>query len=196
MITRSTTHTTLLARLANNEDATAWGEFCACYDDLIRGFARRRGLQPTDCDDVLQDVLVKLTRSMPQFRYNPTKGKFRGYLKTVVIRCMIDTSFQKHADRAVEDIEAAAEAASMEPDVEEAWEMEWRRYHLRQAMIAVATEFNARDIAAFEAYGVDGRDVNATADSLGMTADQVYQAKSRILKRVCDLIDAQVREEG
>lgn len=196
MIAQTTTHASLLARLVGRQDEEAWRDFCARYSDLIRGFAQRRGVQGVDCDDVLQDVLVKLTRSMPSFRYDPAKGKFRSYLKTVVLRCIIDISFQKRGGQRVRDIEREIRSASQDEDAEAAWEIEWRRYHLRQAMRVVETEFNARDVAAFRAYGIDGQDVDGVAQVSSMTTDQVYKAKSRILKRLCGLVAQQIQEEG
>lgn len=42
---------------------------------LLAGFARRRGLQGADCDDLVQDVLMALVKAMPGFRYDPHKGR-------------------------------------------------------------------------------------------------------------------------
>lgn len=196
MIAQTSTHTTLLTRLSGKQDDKAWADFCDRYGDLIRGFARRQGLQSVDCDDVLQDVLVKLTRSMPAFRYDPAKGKFRSYLKTVVLRCIFDISFQNHDERSVEDIEKQVVAASRDESVESAWEVEWRRHHLKRAMQIIESEFNQRDVASFESYGINGVDVDTTARTLSMSRDQIYQAKSRILKRICELVSDQVHEEG
>jgi DNA-directed RNA polymerase specialized sigma24 family protein len=49
---------------------------------------------------------------------------------------------------------------------------------------------------AFRLYAIEGRDAGETAAALGMTVNQVYQAKSRILKRLEDVIELQVRDEG
>jgi RNA polymerase sigma factor (sigma-70 family) len=195
-LAQTTTHTTLLARLAGGKDSSAWDEFCHRYGDLIRGFAHRQGLQPSDCDDIIQDVMVKLVQAMPGFEYDPAKGRFRSYLKTIVLRSVYQRFSQKKGVHAVEDIEAAVDAAGSDRTVEEVWETEWRRYHLRQAMKSVEVEFSGKDLAAFQAYAVDGKDPQVTAGSLGVTTNQVYQAKSRILKRLGDLIADQVREEG
>lgn len=72
---RSTTHATLLARLATGGDE-AWSEFASRYGLLIRGFARRRGLSESDCDDVVQETLLALSKAMPSFKYDPAKGLF------------------------------------------------------------------------------------------------------------------------
>ena len=134
MLGQTTTHTTLLARLTDGRDPAAWREFDERYGELIRSFARRQDLQPADCDDVAQDVLFSLSKAMPGFRYDPAKGKFRSYLKTVTLRAIFKRNCQKPAEVALEHIEDATRAAALDTAIEEAWETEWRQYHLRQAM--------------------------------------------------------------
>jgi RNA polymerase sigma-70 factor (ECF subfamily) len=191
-----TTHVSLLERLAKGPsvDAGSWNDFCDRYGGLIRGYARRRGLQPSDCDDVVQDVLLSLTNALPKFQYDPAKGRFRAYLFTVVSHAVQRNWCQKQAPGSLED--GAASFISDGCDADEQWETEWRQHHLRQAMKTIAAEFNAADRSAFERYAIDGRSVHDTAESLGLTVDQVYQAKSRILRRLSAVIHDQVHDEG
>jgi len=63
-------------------------------------------------------------------------------------------------------------------------------------MLLIDTEFNERDRAAFELCAIGGRQPNSVAAELGMSIDAVYQAKSRILKRLTVIIESQVTEEG
>lgn len=196
MFAQTTTHTTLLARLGDSQDRDAWDEFCARYGELIRGFARRQGLQPADCDDCLQDVLIKLTGAMPRFQYDPSRGKFRSYLKTVALHAIYEKASRKKRPGQVVDIEHAANTAGDDPRVDEAWEVEWRRYHLQLAMKTIEMEFNRRDVTAFEAYAMRGEPVRDVAEAMSMSADQVYQAKSQILRRVSKLVAQQIEDEG
>jgi RNA polymerase sigma-70 factor (ECF subfamily) len=191
---QTTTHTTLLARLSQGSDPVAWREFCDRYGELIRSFARQQKLQPADCDDVLQDVLTALTQSMPQFQYDPKKGRFRSYLKTVVTRAISRRIRQRRGELPLDN--SGDDAVSPSPDVEQVWEAEWRQYHLRQAMRAIEAEMNPTDRAAFARYALRGEGARKTAESLGLSVDQVYQAKSRILKRLSQIIEHQVQEEG
>jgi RNA polymerase sigma-70 factor (ECF subfamily) len=191
-----TTHITLLGRLSEGRDPAAWREFIDRYGGLIRGFARREGLQPADCDDVVQEVLASLSRSMPGFRYDPARGKFRSYLKTVALHAIYRRARQNRGQIALEDVEAAGEAAADDSAAEERWEAEWRQYHLRLAMRTIEEEFHDKDRAAFEAYALQGRGASEVAAELGISVDSVYQAKSRILKRLSELVALQVREEG
>lgn len=191
-----TTHVSLLLRLADERDVGAWREFHQRYGELLRGFARRRGLQPADCDDVVQDVLLSLSKAMPGFEYDAAKGKFRSYLKTVTLRAIFRRSGQNERPRSLENIEEATRAASEDEDVEQQWELEWREHHLRNAMRVIAAEFNDQDRQAFQWYAIEGRPVPEVSQLLGMSADAVYQAKSRILKRLSLVIEQQVAGEG
>jgi len=190
------THATLLARLADCQDAPAWHEFCSRYGDLIRAFARARGLQSADCDDIVQDVLTSLSKSMRGFEYDQSKGKFRSYLKTVTLHAIFARLRQKKGEVALEEVKTAADAAAADRDVDSQWDSQWRQYHLRQAMRIIRAEFNEADYVAFEQYAVAGRTAKQAAESLNISLDQVYQAKSRILRRLSEVIAAQVDEEG
>ncbi len=196
MIGPNTTHVTLLERVAKADDDAAWTEFCERYGPLIRSFARRRHVDAAEIDDIMQDVLMILTKSMPKFEYDPAKGKFRSYLKTLVVRAVYRKTFQKKSPVLLEDIEAAAAAKEDDPETEAIWEEEWRQHHVRQAMRIIAIEYNEQDQQAFEQYAVQGIGAQEVADDLGLNVDQVYKAKSRILKRMSELIRQQVDEEG
>lgn len=193
---QTTTHATLLARLATGDDPAAWRELEDRYAELIRGFARRRGLQPSDCDDIAQEVLLALTRNMPGFEYDPARGRFRGYLKTIALRAISRKLRQKRGLAAQAAVEEAAADALDDPAAEEHWEAEWRQHHLRLAMKSVRAETGEQDMAAFDAYVGEGRDADEVARALGVSVDVVYQAKSRVLKRIRSHIALQTAEEG
>lgn len=188
----SQTHATLLLRLADGTDPGAWAEFQARYADLIRGFCLRRGLQPADIDDVLQDVLLSMSKAMPAFRYDPAKGTFRGYLKTVVSHAISRKFRQEPPAAGLSHADAPADDAAGD----EHWEVEWRRYHFRRAMSVLEHEFSARDIRAFSKYAVEGHEAARVAEEFGMGLDALYQIKSRVLKRLGQVIGSQVSEEG
>ena len=74
------TSPTLLGRVGKDPgDQVAWAAFVACYGPKIRGWCRQRGLQPADAEDVTQDVLLRLSRALKTFTYDPSRT-FRGWL--------------------------------------------------------------------------------------------------------------------
>ena len=130
-----TTRASLLARLADGDDQVAWQEFCHQYGDLIRRVAQRRGLQPADCDDVLQDVLVSLRKAMPGFEYDKGRGAFRGYLKTVTIRAVALRFRRKSATERIEPFDGETGPSAVAwPEADTVWEEEWHAYHVLRAM--------------------------------------------------------------
>lgn len=195
-VSNTTTHVSLLARVADSADQRAWAEFCERYGELIRNFAARRGLQAADRDDLMQDVLIALTKALPGFTYDPQRGKFRAYLKTIVLRAVQRRFCQSDGAIDLSRIDELTRAASADQDIDAEWEAEWRQYHLRQALERASAEFNRTDLDAFRAYAIDGESADDVARRVGISAESVYQAKSRILRRLSALIEDQVADEG
>lgn len=63
-------------------------------------------------------------------------------------------------------------------------------------MQRVRAEFRASDLLAFQLLTQGGRNAQAVALELGISVDSAYQSKSRILKRLRELVAEQVAEEG
>lgn len=196
MVVPATTHVSLLARLADKADGAAWREFAERYGEMINNVGRRRGLQPTDCDDLVQEVLLALSKAMQGFEYQPEKGKFRAYLKTITLHAIGHISRQRAVTGQLEVMETPCAAAKCPDSNEDAWEEEWRANHVRRAMQVIEVEFSGAQLRAFQRYAVDRSEAQAVAEALKLTVNQVYQAKSRILKRLTELVQEQVDDEG
>jgi len=192
----TTTHGTLLARISDSSDPAAWSEFCAQYEEMIRAFARRQGMVGSDSDDIVQDVLMALTKAMPGFEYNPAKGKFRSYLKTVVVRAIIRKRERYAGDARTQDLNEESRAAASDASLDTVWEEEWRQQHLRRAMRQTEAEFNATDIGCFRAYVLEGAETEDVAKRFDVSPGQVYNAKHRILGRLREIIASQIEDEG
>jgi DNA-directed RNA polymerase specialized sigma24 family protein len=80
--------------------------------------------------------------------------------------------------------------ASQNTAADEQWEREWRLHRLRWALREVAPEFGQTLLAAFQMHVLNQVSVEETAQRLDMTKASVYQAKSRILRRVKEQLDA------
>jgi DNA-directed RNA polymerase specialized sigma24 family protein len=82
----SPTPPSLLYRLsAASDDTDAWRRFYEIYRPLLSGWLRRYALQASDADDLIQDILEAARRKLPDFRYDPARGHFRGWLRRVMI---------------------------------------------------------------------------------------------------------------
>ena len=58
------TRPSLLLRLGDPSDRTAWEEFTSLYWPVIYRLARKRGLQDADAQDLAQKILLTLSRNL------------------------------------------------------------------------------------------------------------------------------------
>jgi RNA polymerase sigma-70 factor (ECF subfamily) len=84
----SPTSQSLLFRLRDSGDHQAWAQFHERYAPMIEGWCRH--WFPRETDDMVQEVFKLLTERLKSFEYQPEKGRFRGYLKTVTNNLMCD----------------------------------------------------------------------------------------------------------
>jgi RNA polymerase sigma factor (sigma-70 family) len=189
------THPSLLLRLKDHGDDAAWREFEARYRDLVFRYGRRRGLQLSDAEDVMQDVLVSLASALRTFEYRPERGRFHAYLGRVVDRAVHRHRHRLHGEPVPVDAEALARLhADGESPLDELWEQEWIAHHYRMAFAAVRGAIEPRSVQVFERL-LAGEAIGEVARGLGMTSDAVHKVKQRVRARMEELVAAQIREE-
>ena len=89
-----TTRASLLLRLRDSEDHEAWVEFVTLYEPIIYRLMRQNGLQDADARDVMQELLLTISRSID--RWEPRAGgSFRGWLRRVARNLVIHWLKQK-----------------------------------------------------------------------------------------------------
>ena len=195
----ATTNVALLSRVRNSEDHAAWREFQDRYRELLLRFCRKRGLQHADAEDVVQSLFINLTKALPQFVYDPQRGRFRDYLyrctKSAISRWSrrsigpfqaLDTDREHLQPDPVDRAQDAADAA--------VWEQEWVAHHYRLALERVRADFDARNVEMFE-RNLSGESIAALATAYGVNEQSIYKARQRIRARLQELVAEQVREE-
>jgi RNA polymerase sigma factor (sigma-70 family) len=177
------TSPSLLISVRDTADQQAWDEFYRRYSPMIGGWCHQ--WFPREADDMVQEVFVRLTKCLKSFDYEPGKGRFRGYLKTVTYRLMQD--LKERADHRLPiDSDALAEEAPARTDL---WERLGRMFDLElleQARDNVRRQVTARTWSAYAAVVDEGRDAAEVARELGMKVGSIYQAKfqvNRLLNR-------------
>lgn len=185
-----TTRMTFLMRLRDRSDTLTWEQFNERYGELLYRYARKRGASHNDAEDVVQEVIMSLFKAMEGFEYDARKGRFRGYLRTAVAHAM-GRRAQKDAKQAKPLDPHAFDfiQAEKESSADARWEQEWRLHRLRWALRKVATEFEPVTLKAFELHALRGMTVDEAAQQLEISKASVYQAKSRVLRRVKEQLD-------
>jgi RNA polymerase sigma-70 factor (ECF subfamily) len=182
-----TTPVSLLEQLRRPGDQASWVRFVRLYYPLIYDWARRAGVAPEDAADLVQDVLTILIRKMPEFEYDPSKT-FRGWLRTVTVN-----AWRRQRRRAsllpIKAIDLAELAGADEPPCRAFEEDEYRRFLTRRALQVMKTDFQEATWRACWENVVEGRPAAEVARELGITVNAVYQAKSRVLRRLHQELD-------
>jgi len=185
------TSLTLLERV-KVQDGDAWRRLVALYTPLLRYWCRRWGVAGEDVDDVLQEVFQAVSGSLKDFRREREGDSFRAWLrgvarnKTLVLFRRVGpsrgpggTDFYRRSllipdrdgDPAHDDEEGQLVGALYQ-----------------DALRLVRDEFEGKTWQAFWRATVDGQASSAIAEDLGMSAAAVRQAKSRVLRRLKDVL--------
>lgn len=187
-----TTRPSLLVRLKDVSDQEAWHEFDRRYGALLAAYARGRGLQPADAEDIRQLALAKLAKSLPHFDYRPERGRFRSFLWRVVRGEMI-RYIERHK-RGSSRVVLGELGGELDESADEIWEREWMRHHFRRAWERVAESVEPRSLEVFRRL-LAGVPPARVASDLGLTDAAVRKVKQRIRTRLETLIREQIRDE-
>jgi RNA polymerase sigma-70 factor (ECF subfamily) len=177
------TRPTLLVRLRDLADVQAWNEFFERYTPIIYDWTRRLGLQPADAADVTQTVFSKVVGAIQRFDYDPARGSFRGWLKTVTRHAAdnLRKSWRTYGRGSADPtIHQALESLADEEKLLDIFEAEiWREAEERVKLRVRRNTWQAFYLTAVEqipAVEVAGR--------LGMRLAEVYVAKSRVIAQL------------
>jgi RNA polymerase sigma factor (sigma-70 family) len=182
------TRPSLLLRVRDAGDIEAWRTFVTIYAPVSYDFNRRRGLQHADAADVTQEVLSEVARSMRSFEYEPARGRFRDWLLIVTRRVLY--RFNARQARRLENRCQLEDLETVEDErVEAEWNEAFSARVLRVALERIQRHFQSTTWSAFESVWIENRSAADTAQALSMRIEQVYLAKSRVLKRLCEEVE-------
>ncbi len=177
------TRPSLLMRLRQPDDSAAWAEFVGLYGPVIAGWCKRRDLQPSDADDVVQTVLLRLARRMQTFFYDPAQGSFRAYLHTLSKYAVNDFyADQKERGSGDTKVLASLESVTARDDLLSRLDETFDHELLAEALVRVRRRVEENTWEAFELTAVQGVATTEAATRLEMSIAGVYKAKSRMVK--------------
>jgi RNA polymerase sigma-70 factor (ECF subfamily) len=177
-----TTPISLLVRLRQPEAAEAWDRFAQLYAPLIYYWGRRKGLQPSDAQDLVQEVFATLVQKLPQFEHDGQRS-FRGWLRTITLNKWRDRQ-RRAAPAALDPADstlAHLPSAASEEDFEE---QEYRRHVLARALRIMQADFAPQTWQACLAAVTTDRPAAEIAAEHGLTVGAVYAARFRVLARL------------
>ena len=168
-------------------DEIAWRRLVDLYGPLIFSWGCRGGLSQEDAADVLQEVFTSVAKAIR--RFDPAaRGRFRGWLWTIT-RNKIQDHYRRSAGRP--EGQGGDTALQQLAELPESWDdnasdvtrLEVRSLYHR-ALKLIRSDFQESTWQAFWLAVVEERPTAEIAESLGLSANSVRQAKSRVLRRL------------
>ena len=211
------TRQSLLSRLKVWDDHESWRDFFDTYWRLIFSLAVKSGLTSTEAEDVVQETLLAVAKEMPDFKYDPARGSFKGWLLEITRRRIANQVRRRLKHRHAAAGPLAGEAigqpsrersesdrrrtATVErvPDpnsdeLERLWDQEWQRNLLEASIVRVKKRVNAKQYQMFNLYVMMEWPMHQVKMTLGVNAAQVYMAKMRISRLLKIEIESLERE--
>jgi RNA polymerase sigma-70 factor (ECF subfamily) len=159
----------------------------ALYEPLSRAYVRLRGLGEQDVEDVVQDVLARLVRTLPQFELDRQRARFRTWLWQVCRSAFVDWARRRRRRAKAEDAwlrRLTETPPESEPDSDLEWDTLYRRRILTFALEKVRARSRPETWACFERHLLQRRPSAEVAAELGLTVNRVDVNSARVLDRV------------
>ena len=176
-----------LLERARANDPDAWRRLVELYRPLVLYWCNRCGLRAEDAEDVAQEVFAAASSGLGRFRRDRPGDTFRGWLRGIA-RNQALLHFRKNHGRPL--AEGGTDAQTRLEDVadplaaEDEGEAAQVGQLYRRALEQVRAEFEEQTWRAFWLTVIEGRSPAALTTELGMTAANIRQAKSRVLRRL------------
>lgn len=180
-----TTRRSMLSRIIKG-DEVGWDDFYAAYKPLIRLRGGDWGLSDFEKEGLVQDTVASIFEKESVFKYDKTKGRFRGFLRGIIDKKAVDIIRRRPGERPGED--EAFDGGADESHLDRQWDAEWRSHILKQAFAELREKTNPREFQAFELYCVSDWAPERVAELLDISKSSVYVAKNRCLMKLRKII--------
>ncbi len=167
-------------------DPASWNRLVTSFGPVVYRWCRISGVPEADAADIVQEVFVAVARGIATFERAKQQGSFRSWLATIT-RNKVRDYFRRCSKQVA--AKGGSEAVLRLNQLEEQLESticadDAQVMVVREALERVRVEFEQTTWEAFWMATIDGRPTADIAQQLAISAASVYQAKSRVLRRL------------
>ena len=175
------TRETLLIKLKNQYDEASWEEFYGIYKGFIFAILMKMDIPAEAQDDLVQDILLKAWKNLPNFDYQRSNGKFRNWLGLVVSNTA--RTYYRNKNTAAKAIGKIETSTEIEPEVETISEAEWKKFIANKAWENVSESLTENVRECFEMIS-EGMDLKEVGEKCAMPYNTVCVYKKRIINKI------------
>lgn len=211
----ATTHWSVVAACTRGDQTTdaALAQLCRDYWPPLYSFARRRGYNPADAQDIVQGFFAFLLQARVYAKTDRNKGKFRTFLLASLKHYMADVWDRERAlkrggeqsfvslDEQLDEVEKmyVSDATPVTLDEDQVYEQRWATALVANALQRVGAEFGNghktelfNGLKPFLSGGVDLPRQEDVAARLNMPVETLRSHLSRLRARYRELLREEV----
>jgi RNA polymerase sigma-70 factor (ECF subfamily) len=178
------TSRSLLERVRDSANAESWRRLVDLYTPWLHGWLRRCQIPDADRDDFVQEVLVVVANEVGEFELGERRGAFRNWLRTILFNRLRHYWRQQQTRPLIGAADILTTLEDPRGEFDQIWDREHDEYVTRRLLDLIEPEFMPATWRAFRRQVVDECSASSVADELGLTANAVLIAKSRVLRRL------------
>ena len=193
------TRASLLVRIRDRHDQTAWAEFVEIYEPVLYRLARQQGFQDADARELTQEVFIAVASAIDRWEADPARARFRTWLFRIARNLGINllaSRRRREQGSGRTDVQALLdEQPGPNGEASALFEREYRRELFARAADRIRGQFRDATWQAFWRTGIGGEEAPCVARALGVSVGAVYIARSRVMARLRDEIQRLQGEE-
>lgn len=189
MLATSQTTTALLAALRSSASEGIWREFDGRYRPILVGFAMKLGLEAADADDVAQETLLRFIEEYRAGKFDRERGPIRSWIIGIA-RGRVTEQRRARARRREQAWDSELDALPDDGRLSQIWDEECAQAILDRSLAKLygTTKLAPRTLRAVRLLVRDEREPAEVAAELGMTVNDVYVAKHRVLDKLRPIV--------
>ncbi|TWU11066.1 RNA polymerase sigma factor [Allorhodopirellula heiligendammensis] len=167
-------------------DPRQWSRLVETFGPIVYRWCRVAGVPESEAADLVQNVFVSVARKIPAFERQKDAGSFRSWLATITRNQVRD--FFRQASRRADAQGGTAAQRWMLDQVDHLGDSidggSISAPLLKSILETVRAEFEDVTWQAFWLTTIENQQPSLVAERTGLSLVSVYQAKSRVLKRL------------
>ena len=181
------TRHTLLQKICDRHDDQAWEDFVYYYEKYIYLVCRRTNLNHLEAEELVQQVMVKLWKKLPEFKVDKNK-RFRSWLCQVTRNTIMDhfrviNRRENRLEKAFDHDRWAYYKEDSIPEFEELAEREWENYLVNMALQNVKGKVSEKMFNVFVELQ-KGKVHKEIAENMQMQLNSVYVYQKRMTAKL------------
>ena len=190
------TESELLRRITDPVDDAAWNRFDALYRPVVYRYARLKGLQHSDAEILVGEVMARVFRAARRWS-DSSPGEnandavrpqhFRAWLRRVADNALLNLVTRQLARRGTGGTSHQLNLSNR-PLPDDAAKQNWQHEHQRQLFAAAARivqrQVDEEHLTVFWSTHVDGQAVADVAERTRRSVGSVYAIRRRIVRRL------------